>query len=310
MYLFQENFIANKPAGGLPPENKADIEHYYQEAGPDYREWSPHFNMHFGFYRTHVNPLNREAMLEQMNKEIFARLGLKDAPASRVLDFGCGMGATLRTGARSFAAHDWQGITIVENQARRARELNFAGGLGGRIGIVVDDFTNSKLPDNSFDFIYAVESICHAPTSDKKSSIRELLRLLKPGGRFVIADGFLINPEKPMGTLTKRLYKAMCEYWALAGMGQLEFVTEGLRQNGAEGLEVEDISWNVAPSVAHVPYVSIRFLLKSWLKGERLSRARLGNVLASVFTGFLGLRRDKFRYVMISGEKTTHREAQ
>ena len=46
----------------------ADFQRYYEEAGPDYAAWSPHFSMHFGFFRRGINPLNREAMLEQMNK--------------------------------------------------------------------------------------------------------------------------------------------------------------------------------------------------------------------------------------------------
>src|SRR5215813_15505592 len=79
------------------------FQRYYEEAGPDYAAWSPHFNMHFGFFRWGMNPFAREAMLEQMNKEIFGRLHLgreSNSSSSRVLDMGCGLGATLRSMAR------------------------------------------------------------------------------------------------------------------------------------------------------------------------------------------------------------------
>ena len=42
------------------------LEQYYREAGPDYAAWSREFNMHFGYYRAGANPLDREAMLQQM----------------------------------------------------------------------------------------------------------------------------------------------------------------------------------------------------------------------------------------------------
>ena len=52
------------------------LEQYYSEAGPDYAAWSKAFNMHFGFFRWGMNPFRREAMLEQMNREVLDRLRL------------------------------------------------------------------------------------------------------------------------------------------------------------------------------------------------------------------------------------------
>src|ERR1700756_4386781 len=73
------------------------LEQYYIEAGPDYAAWSREFNMHFGFYRAGANPLGREAMLERMNGEVLARLQLDSVAEPRLLDLGCGLGATLRS---------------------------------------------------------------------------------------------------------------------------------------------------------------------------------------------------------------------
>ena len=88
--------------------DRASFQRYYEEAGPDYAAWSPHFNMHFGFFRWGMNPFKREAMLEQMNREILHRLHLDREPSAhasarapaRILDMGCGLGATLRSFAR------------------------------------------------------------------------------------------------------------------------------------------------------------------------------------------------------------------
>jgi MPBQ/MSBQ methyltransferase len=51
-----------------------EFQRYYEEAGPDYAAWSAAFNMHFGFFRWGMNPFRREAMLEEMNRQVFDRL--------------------------------------------------------------------------------------------------------------------------------------------------------------------------------------------------------------------------------------------
>jgi hypothetical protein len=72
--------------GDLARHNTAPhvgLEQYYSEAGPDYAAWSREFNMHFGYYRAGANPLRREAMLEQMNAQVLARLQVDNCrPAS------------------------------------------------------------------------------------------------------------------------------------------------------------------------------------------------------------------------------------
>src|SRR4029077_1710004 len=88
------------PAQKEDAVSPASFQRYYEEAGPDYAAWSPHFNMHFGFFRWGMNPFRREAMLEQMNQEIQHRLHLTAMSPARVFDMGCGLGATLRSFAR------------------------------------------------------------------------------------------------------------------------------------------------------------------------------------------------------------------
>ena len=46
-------------------------------------------------------------------------------------------------------------------------------------------------PSASYDGVYALESSCHAHGADKGALLAEAYRLLRPGGRLVVADGFL-----------------------------------------------------------------------------------------------------------------------
>src|SRR5579863_750901 len=114
------------PAISAHVPSHVSLEQYYSEAGPDYAAWSREFNMHFGYYRAGANPLHRESMLEQMNAEVLARLHLDDIAEPRLLDLGCGLGATLRSFARRLPHARLLGLTRVPWQVEQARALNDA----------------------------------------------------------------------------------------------------------------------------------------------------------------------------------------
>src|SRR3954452_22684951 len=107
-----------------------DLVTYYTEAGMDYRAWSRNFNMHFGFYRWGMNPLGLERMLEEMSRQVFRRLDLRDG--MRVLDLGCGLGAPTRT---LIAEHGVAAtaVTKVEWQIEKARQLSAGAPARGSV---------------------------------------------------------------------------------------------------------------------------------------------------------------------------------
>ena len=64
---------------------------YYEEAGPDFAEWSTGLNMHFGYFRAGLNPFRREAMLNEMNRQVLERLGLASTRDDLIVDLEQGM---------------------------------------------------------------------------------------------------------------------------------------------------------------------------------------------------------------------------
>ena len=202
---FSEQMFAAAPPQWIPANQDAvlapeaipkaspaiGLEQYYSEAGPDYAAWSREFNMHFGYYRAGASPLNREAMLEQMNAEVLARLELDGIVEPRLLDLGCGLGATLRSVARRLPHSKLLGVTRVPWQVEQACALNGSAGYRDRICVVEADYEDTPLPSSSFDGVYALESSCYAQSSDKRRLLEEAHRLLRPGGRLVVVDGFL-----------------------------------------------------------------------------------------------------------------------
>lgn len=288
---------------GIDEQQKSRIDAYYRGAGPDYETWSKAFNMHYGYYRKGMNPFRREPMLNQMTQQVFERLKVDPDKSPALLDMGCGVGASVRYLAKKYQNLFLKGITIVPWQIQKARAMNQAACLADRIELTEGDFTKTGFKNASFDGLYAIESACHSPGPGKKPFIREAFRILKPGGKLVVADGFIKNPHIPFSNFTKRSYQTLCRSWALPQMAALGLFIEELKRAGFREIKVEDISWKVAPSVAHSPFLILKFLLVKWLKGERLGRQSWNNLKGVFLTNVLGLKRKKFGYYIISAEK-------
>jgi SAM-dependent methyltransferase len=283
-------------------ENTSDnFQRYYEEAGPDYAAWSPHFNMHFGFFRRGINPFNREAMLEQMNREILDRLQISiDHP--RILDMGCGLGATLRSFARRLPTADLHGITLVPWQLQQGRLLNQSIPQSKSITLNLGDYERTSFASESFDAIYAVESSCYGAGPNKSRLIREAHRLLRPGGRFVVADGFL-SAGKLRGP-QKSIYRKLCECWVIDTLGEIRAFTRELERAGFCNVAIEQIQSRVTPSVLHVPWVTLKFLLTSVLFGQRkMTPARWNNILAPILLPFVGYPIGPLAYYIVSATR-------
>jgi len=292
-----------EPIATLQAAPRVDLEQYYSEAGPDYATWSREFNMHFGYYRAGANPLRREAMLEQMNAEVLARLKVDDIAEPTLLDLGCGLCATLRSFARRLPHARLLGLTPVPWQVERAHALNEAVGCGERVRVIEGDYEDTLLPGASYDGVYALESSCHGHGADKGALLAEAHRLLRPGGRVVVADGFLGSDRFAAG-LQRRIYRKLCECWVIEELGQLRLFTERMQQLGFVDIQVENLQWRVAPSVAHIPWVVWKFLLTDVVFGKRkMTRARWNNVLAPVLLPLVSAPVGPMTYCLITAAK-------
>jgi MPBQ/MSBQ methyltransferase len=76
------------------------------------------------------------------------------------------------------------GITLSPNQAKRATTLAQQQNVTNAEFLVMDAL-RMDFPDNSFDYVWACESGEHMP--DKLKYVEEMMRVLKPGGRVVVA---------------------------------------------------------------------------------------------------------------------------
>ena len=129
-------------------------------------------------YEAHTRNLG---LLEALNK--FANYV---EAKGKVLDLGCGWGRD----AHLFYEKGFEvyGVDLSEKMINRAREL-YTG-----ISFEIQDIRNLNFENESFDGIWASACLLHIPKSDLIDVLRNLHKILKPGGHiFVSVKEKLIN---------------------------------------------------------------------------------------------------------------------
>ena len=115
--------------------------------------------------------------------------GLKQG--MRVADFGCGVGAMTRNLAEMVGPDgSAMGIDLHQPQLIEAANLCAERGLSN-VSFYNADACDTRLPDNTFDLVYCRFLLIHVP--DPVACLREMNRVLKPGGIVFAEDGDLLS---------------------------------------------------------------------------------------------------------------------
>ncbi len=258
--------------------------------------------MHFGYYKKVTNPFNCEQMLKYMNQAVLRKLNISGDKTSLLVDLGCGFATSMRQACSEYLIIKCTGVTLVPWQKQQAESLNRKTNLQERIHIHLNDSTDTTIKSSSVNHVMAIESSCYAKGSNKSDFLKEIKRIIKPGVTFVIADGFLKSSAN-MSPLLSKAYHQLCQSWAL-DEGNINQVCEELKVLKLEGIVYEDISWKVAPSVAHVSYTVLKFLTKQlFIEKGKMNKERWDNLKSPLLTMILGLHTSHFVYYLISGIK-------
>jgi ubiquinone/menaquinone biosynthesis C-methylase UbiE len=108
------------------------------------------------------------------------------ADGAAVYDMGCGTGNLLQHIHRQYPKASLYGTDISDGMLEKAR-AKFRGMAGIPVNLKVGDM-NEHLPweDALFDFVITTYSFHHCKNPAK--TLREVLRVLKPGGKVYVAD--------------------------------------------------------------------------------------------------------------------------
>ncbi len=118
-----------------------------------------------------------------------ARWGLKHLElknGDHVLDVGCGGGANLRAMGRRFSGGQVVGLDYSPISVEKAARVNRRAIEAGHCLVRQGDVSALPFPSDSFDRVTAFETVYFWP--DLPRAFAEILRVLKPGGTFLICN--------------------------------------------------------------------------------------------------------------------------
>jgi cyclopropane fatty-acyl-phospholipid synthase-like methyltransferase len=259
-----------------------------------YKLWSPEGHLHFGYCNRKMNPFRRRPMLEALVHHAVREL--KPAHDARLADLGCGYGAAARLVAKTYGAHV-DAFTVVEEQVQEGAIAALLDNTYDRVTMHLRDFRGTAMPAAQYDGAYAFESLCYGKGHDKADVIREAARILKPGARLVMTDGFLMKEAKGW---RKTLVDTVARGWALPCFPKLADFTKALEANGFTDVRIEDLSWRMGPCALHgLPLLAWTFI-RQLLSGERMDELEKAHLRSCGLGIFLGTHHDLFRYCMVT----------
>jgi len=259
--------------------------------------WGEH--MHHGYYgkdgsakKDHV-----QAQIDLIEEALtFANI----KKPKTIVDVGCCIGGSSRYLARKYGAKV-TGINLSTVHVNRAKTITKEQGLENQCEYIVGDALKMPFPDNSFDLAYSMESGEHMP--DKDQFVQECVRVLKPGGTFLLVAWCHREEPPPLSademTLLNRIYKV----YELPYMCPLsEFCTSAIR-SGLVKVKSDDWSKSVAPfwKAVVISAFSISTMIKLLLSGYKTIRGALAMLLM-----IIGFQRKIIIFGIMSGDKKEH----
>ncbi|MGP1384252.1 MAG: methyltransferase domain-containing protein [Thainema sp.] len=235
---------------------RQNIQAFYDASSDLWEQiWGEH--MHHGYYGVagNLKKDRRQAQIDLI-EQLLKWGSVTDA--KQILDVGCGIGGSSLYLAEKFQA-DAVGITLSPFQANRATERSQAANLADakrtpQAFFQVADALDMPFDQNSFDFVWSMESGEHMP--DKVQFLRECYRVLQPGGTFLMAtwchrptdavEGGALTPDEQEHL--EEIYDVYCLPYVIS-LPEYHAIAEEI---GFQNIRVSDWSTAVAPFWTHV----------------------------------------------------------
>lgn len=191
-------------------------------------------DIHVGIYERPDEPIF-DASRRTVNR--MASLVPELGREHRVLDIGAGYGGSARFLAKKTGCKVTC-LNLSEVQNTRNRQLNQSGGLQNAIEVLDGSFEAIPTGDAQFDLVWSQDAILHS--GKRETVLREVDRVLKPGGRFVFTDP-MQSDDCPTNLL-----KPVLERIHLSSMGSPGFYRDVAKRLGWREERWLDLSEHLA----------------------------------------------------------------
>lgn len=186
-------------------------------------------DIHVGMYESEDEPIFDAS--RRTVEHMAGRLkGL--GPNDRVLDVGAGYGGAARYLAQTYGCRV-AALNLSEVENDRDRKLNREQGLDHLVEVVDASFEDIPYPDESFDVVWSQDAILHS--GDRPRVLQEVVRVMRPGGRFVFTDPMAAD-DCPPGVLSPILERIHLDSlgspgWYIETLRSLGLVDEGYQDH-------------------------------------------------------------------------------
>ncbi len=271
---------------------------YYKDTENAYKDsWDLNNSLaiHYGYWDEKVKSFP-ESLL-RMNEVMIETAGIK--PTDKVLDAGCGVGGSSIFMA-SVLGCNVTGITLSKRQVQQANENAAKKNVAELVNFKAINYSATDFPDASFDVVWGCESICYA--DDKEKFIKEAYRLLKPGGRLVVADGFVtdfVNNENP-------IIRQWADGWQVNYLESPERFQNFMQQTGFTDINYRNISKEASHSSRRL--YRFYFLARLYLFWKKVNFSKPAtemqkkNIMACKFQ-YKGMKKGLWQYGIAVGKK-------
>src|SRR5262249_5898579 len=154
---------------------------YYTESAGGYkffhnRDGSIHMSLTASGSTSASNSRGQADIVQQHVEALHAR---------SVLELGCGKGFNLAHLARLNLDANFVGIDLTPGHISTGTKKYVAL---KNLRLIVQDFETLPFDDAAFDLLFEVEAVCHS--QNPRQVFAQAYRVLRPGGRFIVFDGF------------------------------------------------------------------------------------------------------------------------
>jgi len=160
---------------------------------------------------------------------------------SRLLDVGCGGGNTACFIAEQYGSRV-QGIDLSKVMIAKAEDRARRQGLEDRVEFRVADAFDLPFEDDSFDAVI-VESVLTPLPGDKKQALREMMRVVRPGG-WIGANESTVDPSAPEEWLA-----LLAEHPAMHGYFTPQTLRKLFEESGLQVVEMFEARYVDTPKV-------------------------------------------------------------
>jgi len=271
---------------------------YYKDTENAYKDsWDLNNSLaiHYGYWDDAVKSFPES--LIRMNEVMMTTAMIK--PTDHVLDAGCGVGGSSIYLAAELGCRV-TGITLSERQVQHATANAKKKDLSDLVNFKAMNYCATDFPDASFDVVWGCESICYADS--KEQFIKEAFRLLKPGGRLVVADGFVTK----FGNNDNPIIKQWIEGWQVNYLESPDRFESFMSQAGFDNINYRNISKEAAHSSRRLyKFYFLGSIYLGWKKinfSKPATEMQKKNIRACKFQ-YKGMKQGLWQYGIITGKK-------